>query len=251
MAERAKSDEINRTKCIEYATRILGARKTPFFAPHALFATTTANLARDLFLSRKDADYICQITCDEIEQRAQIIWAAALLSQVCQSSDVTFDDICDIANPEVAGYLPWVLPDKTISLVEGTSRILSQLGQKNTYSTCGPIFVVLAQAIATAECVQTGEKLASMPPSAIPALSLRLWSVHNTLLQLKEAQVYFWSEYVKDKLKNALSLASRWNQHIAYPNIRFRCGDVRHRVDWYLDMSITPQQKDYKEFVML
>lgn len=251
MAERAKSDEIDRTKCIEYATRISGTRKTPFFAPQAFFATTTANLARDLFLSRHDSDYVCGVPYDEKEQRSQIIWAAALLSQVCQSSDVTFDDICDIANPEVAGYLQWVLPDRTISLVEGTSRILSQLGQRNTYVTCGPIFVVLAGAIATADCVKTGEKLMSLPKTSVATLALRLWAVLNTLEQLKEAHVNRWSEYTEDKLFTALDYAHHWEEHIPFPNIRFRCGDVRHRVDWYLDMSITPPSKEYKEFIML
>ena len=251
MAERAKSDEIDQNKCIRYATRISGTRTTPFFTSQALFATTTASLAKNLYLSRNDPDYVCRVPYDEIEQRAQIIWAAALLSQVCQSSDTTFDDVCDIANPEVAGYLQWVLPDRSISLVEGTSRMLSQLGQRNTYATCGPIFVVLANAIATAECVKNGEKLVNLPKESIPALALRLWSTMHTLLQLKEAKVYYWSEMVKDRMKDALTLASTWPQYIEFPNIRFRCGDVRHRVDWYLNMEVTPPSKEYKEYVML
>lgn len=251
MAERAKSDEIDRTKCIEYATRIAGTRKTPFFAPQALFATTTANLAQDLFLSRNDGDYVCGVPYEEKEQRAQIIWAAALLSQVCQSSNATFDDICDIANPEVAGYLHWVLPDKTISLVEGTSRMLSQLGQRNTTSTCGPVFVVLAEAVATAEFVKTGENLVNLPKTSTAALALRLWAVQNTLEQLKEARVHQWSLFTYNKLLNALKLSEKWEEHIPFPNIRFRCGDVRHRVDWYLDMTVEPPSRQYKEFRML
>lgn len=210
MAERAKSDEIDPEKCLGYATRILGTRQTPFFTSQAIYASRTATLAKQLFLSRQDAEYICKITSDEIYQRAQVIWAATLLSQVSQANDITYDDICDIANPEVAGYLKWVLPDRTISLLEGTANILSQLGQRNTYATCGPIFVVLARAIIASDSIGNGDVIKSIPKQSVAAFSVRLWNIHNTLLQLWKAGVQEWSPFTHDCMEQALSITKQW-----------------------------------------
>ena len=251
MAERAKSDEINPEKCIRYATRLLGTRQTPFFTSQALFATETATLAKNLFLSRQDSDYICRVSGDDICQQAQVIWAATLLSQVCQSCDVTYDDICDVANPEVAGYLQWVLPDRTISLLEGTARILSQLAQRNTYANCGPIFVVLAKALITSVNIGDGEVLKSIPKQSIAAFSARLWNVHNTLQQLWRANVQEWSPYVRHCMEQALKITTKWKQNDVYPDIRFRCGETRHCVDWRLDMTVPEKNSRYKEFTEL
>lgn len=251
MAERAKSDEIDPEKCVSYATRLLGTRQTPFYTSQALYATKTATLAKQLFLSRQDSDYVCRIHGDEIYQRAQVIWAAALLSQVCQANDVTYDDICDIANPEVAGYLQWVLPDRTISLLEGTANILSQLGQKNTYATCGPIFVVLARALVACESIGEGNILKSIPKQSAASFAVRLWNIHNTLEQLWKAQVQDWSPFVHDCLEIGLKITNKWEENNIYPDVRFRCGETRHCVDWRLNTKIPEKITEYKEFIEL
>ena len=248
MAEQAKTDDIDSQKCLKYAIYHLGSRLTPFYTSQAYYATETANLAKRLFLSRQDGDYLCSITSDEINQRAQEIWAATLLSHACQASDIVYDDICDIANPEVAGYLKWVLPDRTISLMEGVANILSQLGQRNTYATCGPIFAVLSKAFFASERIEDGGVLKDIPKQSEAAIAVRLWIFHNTLEQLWRAGVYQWSSDTQEQMVKALKISRKWKRSLIYPDVQFHCGETRHCVDWRLDMSVPHNYKEYKRY---
>ena len=250
MAERAKSDDIDRRKLTRFAMQTLGSRRTAFFMSHSEFAKESANLASELYLSRQDSDYVCRVPCDEIIEQSEVIWAATLLSHMCQSDSLTYDDVCDLTNPAVAGYLHWVLPDKSISLFEGTARILSQLAQVNNYYECGPIFTVLAKAIVSVEGIGDNPSVAGlMDKNVITSFATSLWSIAHTLKQLKVACVYRWSEYVHDRMKAALDTVTKWENNGECPMLQFKCGDSSHRVDWRLNMEVNPKPKDFVEYV--
>ncbi len=245
MAERAKSDEINREALVQFAIRTIGSRRTPFFMAHSEFAIKSANLANDLFLSRRDSEYICRMHCEDIMQQSDIIWAATLLSHLCETTFINYDDVCDLTNPAVAAELHWILPDKTISLLEGTSRVLTQLARINNIYECGPIFAVLAKAITTAEGVGDAPSTAGfINPNIITSFSTSLWSAGVILQQLKIAQVDRWSDYVYDKLENAIRIATCWEKNGECPSIGFRSGETKHGVEWRFDMSIPDRKKD-------
>ena len=250
MAERAKSDDIDRRQLIRFATQTLGSRRTAFFMSHSDFAKESANLASELYKSRCDSDYICRVPCEEIEEQSEVIWAATLLSHLCQTDSLTYDDVCDLTNPAVAGYLHWVLPDKSVSLFEGTARILSQLAQVNNHYECGPIFTVLAKAIVSVENIGDSPSTAGlMDKSIITAFTTSLWSISQTLKQLKIACIYRWSDFVHDKMKSALNTVRKWEESGDCPMLQFKCGDSSHKVDWKLNMEIEPRPKDFVEYV--
>lgn len=253
MAERAKNDNIDRDKLIDVATNFLGSRSTAFFMSHSEFAIKSADLAFDLFNSRNDSEYLCMVPCDDKIQRSEILWAATLLSHVCQAGELTFDDVCDYTNVSVASYLHWILPSKTISLLEGTQIILSQLAQVNSYSDCGPIFAVLAKALVAAENIGETPSLYGLNDKhSTSAFSIQLWNIATVIKQLYHANVHLWSPYVEYEMQKGLRTVKFWDTNGDCPLIQFRSGENRHNIDWHLDMTIpSPKQvpRHFREIV--
>lgn len=249
MAERAKSDVIDRDQLVRIATQYLGSRQTAFFMYHSEYAIKSANLACNLFDSRNDSDYVCRVPCDEKIQRSEILWAATLLSHLCQASDLTYDDVCDLTNVSVASYLHWVLPNKALSLLESTQIVLSQLSQVNTYSSCGPIFTVLAKALVAAKNIGDEPSLCGLMDKRIAsAFSTQLWHISTTIKQLRYANVHLWSPYVEYEMDNGLKTVKKWDTSGDCPLIQFRSGDSRHNLDWHLDMEIPAAREDVKNY---
>lgn len=250
MAERAKCDDIDKRKLTQIATHTLGSRRTAFFMSHSEFAIKSANLACQLFDSRNDSDYVCFVPCEEKIKQSETIWAATLLSHLCQSADLTYDDVCDLTNVSVANYLHWILPDKTISLLEGTQKVLSQLGQVNHYYECGPIFAVLAKALtAVAEIGEDPTAIGLLDKRVLSAFSTQLWSHSVIVRQMDWANVSNWSPFTKHCIDYAKNILDVWDANGVCPMIQFRSGEKAHNVDWHLDMSITPPPKDKREFI--
>lgn len=239
MAERSKSDVIDKKQLARIATHSLGSRRTAFFMSHSDYALESAELACRLFDSRNDSDYVCRVSCDDKIQRSEILWAATLLSHLCQASDLTYDDVCDLTNVSVASYLHWILPNKAISLLESTQIVLSQLAQVNTYSDCGPIFAVLAKALVAANKIGDRPSLSGVVDRRImSAFSTQLWNISTTIKQLHFANVQFWSPYVEYEMDKGLQIVKKWDTNGDCPLIQFRSGDSRHNLDWHLETEI-------------
>lgn len=250
MAERAKSDDIDKRKLIQIATQTLGNRRTAFFMSHSEFAIKSADLACQLFNSRNDSDYVCLVPCEEKIKQSETLWAATLLSHMCFTTDITYDDVCDLTNVSVANYLHWILPDKTISLLESTQRVLSQLGQVNHYYECGPIFAVLAKAMVAVENIgKDPTALGLLDKRSLSAFSTQLWSLSVIIKQMTWANVYNWSPFVEYCMNLAKEIIDTWDINGICPTIQFRSGEKSHNVDWHLDTTITPPPKDKKEFI--
>lgn len=245
MAERAKQDNIDRKSLINITIQYLGSRRTAFFMSHSDFAIKSADLACRLFDSRNDADYVCRVPCDEKIQRSEILWAATLLSHLCQAADLTYDDVCDLTTVSVASYLHWILPNKAVSLLEGTQIILSQLAQVNNYSDCGPIFAVLAKALTAAKGIGEYPTLSGLLDKRIAsAFSTQLWNISTTIKQLSYANVQLWSPYVEHEIQEGLELVKKWDTNGDCPLIQFRSGDSRHNLDWHMNIEIPAPKRE-------
>lgn len=249
MAERAKTDVIDRSNLVRIAIQSLGSRRTAFFMSHSDFAIQSADLACKLFNSRNDSDYICKVPCDDKIQRSEILWAATLLSHLCQASDLTYDDVCDLTTVTVAGYLHWILPNKTVSLLEGTQIVLSQLAQVNTYSDCGPIFAVLAKALVAAKNIGETPSLNGMlDKRTTSAFATQLWNISMTIKQLHYANVQKWSPYVEYEMGKGLQLVKKWDTNGDCPLIQFRSGESRHNLDWHLNTEVPELKDNYRSY---
>ena len=229
MADRA--EELNLDSCKQFARTLFGLQQTPFYMPQYKFAEKTAELAKDIYLSRKDLAYLGSIDVGTRMHESEVIEAAAILANTVQYGSATYDDITNIASTEVAEYLQYVNSNKNESLFRSTYTLLSQLCVCNNMQMFGPIFVVLARALTTVYAV--GESPNSLLGRNSASYAAQLWSTYHIILELKRALVQDWSEYTTHLFAKALPIIKEWRQNSSISTINFK-----GMVNWKLDKSV-------------
>ena len=237
--ERARPEVIDLESCKEFARSLFGMQQTPFFIPEYKFAEMSAKLARNIFESRTDIEYLGAISSTLRFHDADVIEAAGILANTSSDGWTNYDDIAEIASTEVAGYLQYVNINKNESLFRSTANMLSQLCVCNTMKMYGPIFIVLARALTIANMIGAKPN-ASMLGRNSASYAAHLWSAYHTIHELKRAGVDKWSEYTSSLFKSVAPILNSWKQNALISTINFKGA-----VSWTLDMSIESDHSDY------
>ena len=229
MADRA--EDLDLDSCKQFARNLFGLQQTPFYMLQYKFAEKTATLAKDMYLSRNDMEYIGATPATTRMHEADVIEAAGILSNTVQYGSTNYDDVANVASTEVAEYLQYVNSNKNESLFRSTYSLLSQLCVCNNMQMFGPILIVLARALITVEAV--GESPNSLLGNNSASYAAQLWSTYHTILELKRAGVHEWSDYTTHLLARALPVIKKWQQNELISSINFKGA-----VNWKLDRTV-------------
>lgn len=233
MAGRAKTELIDIDKCKQFARSLFGLQQTPFFIPQYKFAEQTAELAKDILLSRNEIEYFAAIPVEKRFHDAEVTEAAAILANTVQNGWATYDNVVELSSVEVANYLQYVNINKNESLFRSTANMLSQLCVCNNDKSFGPIFIVLARALVLINTVGAKPNASMLGPNSV-SYATQLWSAYHVIKELERAQVPGWSEYTKELFEQIKPILESWKYNTLVESINFK-GSVCWKLDTSLD----------------
>ncbi|MDO4568794.1 MAG: hypothetical protein Q4D38_00240 [Planctomycetia bacterium] len=128
MENQSKRPKLDRSKSIDFVSKILGAVASPLRGLSAFrYAMETANYGETLFRSRfPEGTELCY---PDIDLRAEIGWHASLLSFAQLYGRASYEDILRISNSELAGCILLLNPDMRMPLDSRVLRYISNLSQ--------------------------------------------------------------------------------------------------------------------------
>ena len=237
--ERTKPEVVNVKSCKKFARTIFGMQQTPFFVPQYKYTEESAKLARNIFESRTDLEYLTAVHCALRFHDADVIEAAGILADTSLYNWPDYDTIAEVASTEVAGYLQYVNGNKAESVFRSTANLLSQLCVCNTMKMYGPIFIVLARALTTARMIGAQPNASVLGRNSV-SYAAHLWSAYHTIQELKRACVNTWSAYTDSLFNSITPIIKNWKQNALISTISFKGA-----VSWKLDTEVTKDDREY------
>lgn len=122
---RSVKKTFTRTDCVQYTAKLLGSARTGFGPSRLDYAMAVADEAESLYLSRYKAEK--QALPEEEQLNAEIIWITSMLAVAQAFTHITFEDIMNLTNVEIAGYINIVNPDTRLPVFERIKKFLIML----------------------------------------------------------------------------------------------------------------------------
>ena len=221
-------ETLNRSDCIKWAASLLGAARTWFGVSQLTFATEVADKAEDFYLSRYRVRVKEALPSDQLLE-VEMMWHIALMSNLQLFNSVSYEDVLNKYDAEIASYLFLVNPDMRMPVFERTRRYLTNLYNGTNLAK----LIVLTRQIVTINMI--GEAAPDKNPDA-------LYELAECLKQLKP--VANWSKKMLDEWNHCKHIVNAWGFQNLVP---VRC--KKPYLSWNLDFTKT--QNDLKQLFEL